>query len=267
MGLIEDILKTKEYAAKFDCELTDEEIKERLISNRVYTDKEVDKMIETHRLCETPPLKREALTEEKIKKVNKIVKIIEKEFKDILYIGITGSVAAGHPNKNSDIDLMVITKRNKLWWTRLKMRWFIYKKQIPHRKYGQKENENEFCFNFWLDENNLKLPKDRQNLRCAVDLILMKPILDKKNTYAKFILSNDWAKQWVATGYDKKIKLFAFRQDQKISFKKDDVFWKLFNWLVFVPQYLFMKDKIKSEKVGLGFALFNERRKIIDKAV
>lgn len=269
MELNEDIKKTIEYAKKFDCELTNEEIVERLISNKVYKDEEIEKMIKTHRLYETPPLKREAFSKEKIEKAERFVKLIKDKFKDILYIGVTGSVAAGHPNKDDDIDLIIITKKDKLWWTRLKMRYFIYKNSIPHRKYGKQENKNELCFNFWLDQNHLRLPKNRHNLRCSVDLILMKPIMNRENIYEKFMLENKWAKKWVASGYSKKTKLFEQNPSalQAPPLDRGAFIFFVINILLFVPQYLFMRKKIKSEEVNLGYALFNERHKSIDRKI
>jgi len=53
----------------------------------------------------------------------------------------------------------------------------------------------------WLDESVLELPRNRQNLRNAVDMILMKKVYDKNNTYLKFLKANKWAKKYVATPY------------------------------------------------------------------
>jgi hypothetical protein len=148
---------------------------------------------------------------------------------------------------------MIITKKDSLWLNRFKLRYYIYKNNIPHRKYGQKEKRDEFCFNLWLDENNLLLPKSRRNLRSAVDLILMKPILNKNKSYEKFILKNSWAKKWVATGYSK-IDVGSSIVDRRC---KNNYFWFLINLLMFIAQYLFMKRRIKNEKVDLRQAFFH----------
>ena len=90
------------------------------------------------------------------------------------------------------------------------LRIYIWWQKIPHRKFGKLEKKDEFCFNLWLDENYLEIPKKRQNLKNAIDLIMLKPLINKRNTYKKFILSNVWAKKFVATGYNKKISNFQF---------------------------------------------------------
>jgi len=251
MKLKDDIKRTVDYAKKYNCELSCEEIKERLISNKVYGDEEIEQI-----LCpsQTPVTSFDKETLKKIKKAKGLVRLLEKNFKDILMVGITGSVAAGHPKKNDDIDLMVIVKKNTLWLTRLRLRYFIYKQQIPHRKYGLKENRNEFCFNLWLDEDKLLLPKNRQNLKNAVDLILMKPIFNREDAYEKFIISNSWAKKWVATGYSKIRKHFSICST---SFNGNTFCLKTINFLIFIPQFLFMKRKIKNERVSLKQAFFH----------
>lgn len=251
MKLDDAIKRTIAYAKKHNCELSGEEIGERLISDKIYElNPPADKSA-------SPFDERGTFKQEKIKKAKKLVKLLERKFKNILMVGITGSVAAGYPDENDDIDLMIITKKNTLWLTRLKLRYFIYTKHIPHRKYGQKENRDEFCFNLWLDEDKLLLPKSRQNLKSAVDLILMKAILNRENAYEKFILENDWAKRWVATGYS--LKPSAPDKIGDTSLDREALLDKVINWLVFIPQYLFMKRRIKSEEISLKQAIFNEK--------
>ena len=256
MDTFESIQKTIKYAQKYGGQLNEKQLFERLIGNRVYKKEEIGRFIEqTLRLpilSESTSLNREALIKEK--KAKRLAKKISENFKDILFLGITGSVAAGYPKKNNDIDLIIITKINKLWITRLKLRFFIKTNKIPHRKFGGKEKADEFCFNLWLDEESLGLKKEKQNLKNAVDLILMKPLINRKQTYEKFILANGWAKEYVATGYSLKPTLPSL---EKGGFKNGNFFDRMVNWLVFWPQFLYMRKKIKNEKIGLHEAFFH----------
>ena len=183
-----------------------------------------------------------------------IAKIIETKFKDILFLGISGSVASGHPKKNDDIDFLIITKKNRLWKTRLLMRWWIFIKKIPHRKYGEKEKKDQFCFNLWLDESSLALPGNKQNLRNAVDLILLKPLINKKNIYEKFIKGNDWAKKWVATPYH---RLLVGQPTTFLNKTKNKLGDEIMNQIYFWPQYWYMKRKITDEQISLHTAFFH----------
>lgn len=249
MSILNSIKKTLEYSEKYGGKLTKKQLLERLIGDKIYKIEQVDKFYKT------ADFKENIFLKEKIKKAEKLAKLIENKFGDILFMGITGSVAAGYPKKNNDIDLIIITKINKLWINRLKIRFFVIKNKIAHRKFGQKEKKDDFCFNLWLDEKSLQIKKGKQNLKNAVDLILIRPLINKNKTYEKFIIANDWAKKWVATGYFEKTKDLRFMiYDLGIKQNWGDVF---INWLMFWPQFWYMKKRIKNEEIGLHEAFFH----------
>ena len=125
MDIFESIQETIKYAQKYGGELTEQQLFERLIGNRVYTKEEINQILNPSVLRISPFDKREKFAKAKIRKAEELAKKISKNFKDILFLGITGSVAAGYPKKNSDIDLIVITKINRLWWTRLRLRFLL----------------------------------------------------------------------------------------------------------------------------------------------
>lgn len=247
------VRKTIEYASKFKSYINNKEIFYRLISSEEISIKEINEILKGI----DRKSKRNKYFEDKYKKAVKLSKIIENDFKDILFLGVSGSVATGHPKKNDDIDFMIITKSNKLWKIRFWLRRWIHKKHIPHRQYGKKEKSDEFCFNLWLDENSLLIPKNRRNLRNSVDLVLLKPLINKNCTYEKFLLVNNWAKKWVATPYENKISNFQFPISKKN--KKNNKLEKIINNLYFWPQFWYMKRKIDQETIGLHKAFFHER--------
>jgi len=246
MGLEETIKRTIEYSHKYNGKLTKDQLFERLIGSKVYRKEEMEKIITFD--------KRETFAKEKIGKAKKLAKLIGNNFKDILFLGITGSVAAGYPRKNDDIDLIIITKKDKLWLVRLRLRFFILINRIPHRKFGKKEKKDDFCFNLWIDEDSLCLSKNKQNLKNGVDLILIRPLINKNKIYERFISTNSWAKKWVATGYSLKPSTLINRDT---SLKKAVFLDGIINWLVFWPQFWYMKKRIKNEEVGIHKAFFH----------
>jgi predicted nucleotidyltransferase len=247
------ITRTINYAKKFKSKLDSSEIGERLISKKNFSRNEINELVNSW----TEETKKNKYYLDKFAKAKEISQKIEEKFGDILFLGITGSVASGHPKKDDDIDFLVITQKNKLWRTRLFLRWWIFKKHIPHRKYGTRGEKDEYCFNLWLDESSLLMPKNKQNLRNSVDLVLVKPLINKKNIYEKFILINNWAKKWVATPYENKISNFKFSISKKNE--KEDQISRFINYLYFWPQYWYMMRKIQSEKVGLHEAFFHRQ--------
>jgi predicted nucleotidyltransferase len=244
-SLRQAILKTIKYGRRFGVEYTEQEVMERLISDKIFS------------LKVKSQKSKSQTVENKMKLAIRLAKEIENRFGDILFIGVTGSVAAGYPPENSDIDLMVVTRKNTLWLTRLLLRFWVWQKGIPHRKYGKPELENEFCFNLWLEEDSLKLPKNRQNLKNAMDLILMKTILNRNNTYEKLVTENDWAKKWVATGYRNLITNYELR----ITNYKNNFLKKIINWVVFWPQWWYMKRKVGRGIIDRKRAFFHPGNK------
>ncbi|MBP9817505.1 nucleotidyltransferase domain-containing protein [Candidatus Shapirobacteria bacterium] len=259
--LDEAVKKTIEYGEQFGVSYTADEVKERLISRKVFNIKKLS--VNSYEL--RVKHKKNNIYLDKIKKAKKLAEEIGKTFPSILFIGVTGSVAAGYPDKNSDIDLMLITKKDSLWITRLMLRIWVWAKGIPHRRYGATENKNEFCFNLWLEEDVLGLPKNKQNLRNAMDTILMKPMLNKNNIYESFLKENRWVKKWVANGY--KNLIFNPNHPLTPSLTKegektflDNLFsWLLsqLNHLVFWPQWWYMKKKIGGGLVDIKRAFFH----------
>jgi hypothetical protein len=253
MGLKEDIRKTIEYSKKYRCALSPNDLAFRLISATKYNKKEIIECA-TNFLAKKqslPNFNKQNYTE-KLNFAKELVNRIGKN-KNILLIGVTGSVAAGFPDKNDDIDLLIITKKDSLWLTRLSVKWFLWVNSIPQRKYGKREEANQFCFNIWIDESKLCLPKAKQNLKNSIDLVLMKPLLKRNDIYAKFLGENDWAKNYVINGYEQLIQ--KEKNDNKEAENRNPL--KIMNYLAFLIQYGYMKPKLKKEIVSLKQALFH----------
>lgn len=256
--MAKDIETTIKYGKKFGVNYSDKEIERRLICSRTYDKKLLKDNIRTINKKNLPSLFGLHL-EEKLEKARRLAKLIERFFPGILMITVTGSVAAGYCKRNDDIDLMIVTKNNQLWINRLLLRIMVWIGNIPHRRYGQKEKSNEFCFNLWLEEGNMQLPKEKQILRNAMDSILMIPILDRGRIHARFFGDNKWIENHTAQTYKKISKL-----DTKIKTSFLDIISPIswINWVVFWPQYWYMKGRIKQEIVDLRSAFFHPSDKI-----
>jgi predicted nucleotidyltransferase len=248
MTLKEDRLRTIKYAKSFGCKLSEEQVWERLMGNTNY------KL--------NPSVPRSCGGHLPLKKGERLAKILGRKFKNILFIGVTGSVAAGFPKKNDDIDLFIIVKSDTLWITRFWIRIFVALHKIPHRKFGKTEKKDEFCFNMWLDESALKIPKNRQNLRNAVDMVLMKKVYDRENTYFKFLKANDWAKKYTATPYYNLLSKSPSSATAEVSlFDKRGT--KTLNFLYFVFQYWYLRLKKRKNVVDLHRAMWGDGRNIL----
>lgn len=247
MRLEEAVNKTIDYARKYGCELTESEVWERLIGETVYQ-------------LSNPYVGRASLKSQ-FKKTNdnnfwKKKLRLAYEFSDkylskiddILMVGVTGSVASKYPKEDDDIDLMIITKKDSLWITRLRIFWIFWINKIPHRT-----DKNNLCINLWLED--LCVPRQKRSLKNAVDLVLMKPILNRELTYERFLLKNFWVKKFTATPYYQKVKgLKSIEKREGLSLPK-----MMINYILFGLEYIYMWPKIRGEFVTSKQAFFHIR--------
>ncbi len=91
--------------------------------------------------------------------------------------------------KWSDIDLFIITEKNKLWFVRILVTFIFqilwvrrYKNNIKHR----------FCLSFFITENAMDFSKIaiENDIYLYYWIYYLKPILNKNNTYEQFINTN-----------------------------------------------------------------------------
>jgi len=216
-----------EYAQKYGSILTLSQLEERLIGPKRRSHAEIMKVASTFG----------------IKSGEGINKISKKR------------IRKASAKENDDIDLLIITKRQKLWVVRLMLKIELIRRRIPHRRWRAREVGDEYCLNLWLDEANLKIPKDKRNLRNAMDLVMMKPILNKNDVYEKFMKKNIWVGKYVNTGYSNKIKKLI--KTNNIESKREVKGLDWLNLFCYIGQRMFMLPKIKKERVNLGSAFFH----------
>lgn len=119
----------------------------------------------------------------------------------ILGVFVTGSVSVENAREEDDLDLMIITKVNTLWLTRLLIVPFL-KIFYSIRSANNKGLVSKLaCLNLWLDEQGLLVPKNNQSLYTAHEVLQVKPIIDKNQIYQRFIQSNRWTKNYLANAY------------------------------------------------------------------
>ena len=157
----------------------------------------------------------------------------------ILFIGISGALAMENAKKKDDIDLFIITQKNTLWSTRLFL-IVLLKVMGKYRKRGDKNVENKICLNMFLDQNNLKLPIERQNLYSAHEIIQLLSVFERKNTYQKFLNSNKWVYKFLPNAINKKVANTDKNERYHIS--------SVFNFVFF-----FLPFELLGKKIQLHF--------------
>lgn len=99
-------------------------------------------------------------------------------------VSISGSLSKGYANEKSDIDLFIITQKNRLWICRSLLH--LYKKMT-----FLKGKEHSYCMNYFIDESKLCL--EEQNIFTATELATLIPMYNTE-VHRELIMANKgWA--------------------------------------------------------------------------
>lgn len=164
-------------------------------------------------------------------------------------VGLTGSLAMNNATSTSDIDLLVVTKENTLWSTRIYAYLLLKLFGLRIRKPKNKAENDKLCLNIWLDEKNLKWAK--KDLYTAHEIAQVVPLFDRGG-YQKFMWANWWAKEFWPNRFDKK--------SAGESTNAPSVWTRLFalfNRFFFFVQLIYMQGKRTREETSLGKAIFH----------
>lgn len=190
-------------------------------------------------------LEKEASSKKKAGTLPKIKDMLEKQ-KDILMVGITGSLAMNAAADNSDIDLLIITKTGKVWTTRLRTLLSLKRQKIPTRRARDKNEQNKVCINIWMDECDLEI--DTKNAYTAHELAQIVPLINKNKTYEKLLAVNSWIVGYWPNAVQIRNHNFVESKHPKLNLK-EILFYQL--------QKLYMKSKITREIVSPTRAFFH----------
>lgn len=187
------------------------------------------------------------------KKASKVLSLIPS----VKMVAITGSLAMGNSTNESDIDLMIVTKKGSLWSTRILAYLLLYATRYTLRRPRTKSEQDALCLNMWLDESDL-IFKDH-NLYTAHEIAQIVPLINKDKTYEKFLLKNKWVlKYWPnAVRISSKHQVASSMRKQNPLLHATYYVLLLFEKLAFFLQYQYMKPKITREVVTKTRALFH----------
>lgn len=255
MDLANAVSKTKAYAGFFNYPLSEEETHHWLISKNVVSKASIKKFfspLNSKELIYKKNLLKNTKTKEKLAlEILKITRFIPF----IRLIALTGSVAANNSKKEDDLDLLIITQENSLWLVRpLFLLLLSCNFSRRHPRDASRKTSNAFCPNLWLDMSSLKIPANRQNLYTAHEVLQIKPLVDRGQTYLNFISANRWTKHYLANAY------YSFSQRIPVQKQTQLYSYILFplNLLLFFLQFVYMLPKKTTETVTLHSAFFHK---------
>jgi predicted nucleotidyltransferase len=201
------VIKTLSYSGVFGFPLSFYQITSNLISPNKFSDKkikkELEKLIEKRIVKKTKKRfaligiknhdrdKRLKITNDIIKKNKPYIEIISK-VPWLKMIAITGSVANQNAEKGSDVDLLFVTEKKRLWISRALV--FLILKILG--KLPPDKSKREICPNIFVDEGRMGWAKKKRNLYVAQNILSTVPFLWRDDTYFKFMQSNKWVEKY-----------------------------------------------------------------------
>jgi D-beta-D-heptose 7-phosphate kinase/D-beta-D-heptose 1-phosphate adenosyltransferase len=151
-------------------------------------------------------------------------------------------------DKDDDIDIFVITKKDFVWTTRFLMVVFLLILGV-YRNKNSKTYSDKICLNMLLDEDCMSLEK---NLYIAHEIVQMAPIFERDDTYKQFLQKNRWIENFMVNALDGN-KNYLKKKDSAIDYALIFLF-KIFAFeeISKFLQLVYMKKRITEEIVKAG---------------
>ncbi len=199
----------------------------------------------------------------KIKVVATLLKIIPF----IKLVGLSGGLAMENAGKGDDIDLFIITKKGRLWISRLLILMLISLiGQRRGRGDTKKEAAGKICCNIILEED--KLEQSRKDLYTAHEVLQMKVLWQRDGIYSKFLAENDWAFKYLPNWItQERLKISDFRLKKKLSIISHQSSINFMEKLAMRFQLKLMKEPKGMERIQDGAVYFHPedyRAKVLD---
>ncbi|MDB4925143.1 nucleotidyltransferase domain-containing protein [Mucilaginibacter sp.] len=154
------------------------------------------------------------------KKAAELIKIGGKvsdiliKFPYVRGIAISGSLSKNFADENSDIDLFIITAKNRLWIARTLMHAFKKLTYLVNK-------QDYFCMNYYIDEEQLEIVE--KTIYTAIEVVTLIP-LQGDATIENFYAANAWTREYLP---NKIMRLSSAKPLKPVLFKV--LFEKLLN--------------------------------------
>jgi len=165
---------------------------------------------------------------------------------------LTGGTAVDNAKRFDDLDVLIICQSQTLWLVRL---WLVLLSKWKNKR--PLKNEYAWCFNLFLDENDLEIKAKRRSLYEAYEILQMKFFYDPENMEEKLLAANQyWLAKYLLYYRDQKKK----RLRKEESFSAFTVAKKILNQCLFFIQKSYRQLRFGEEDFDLSLtqAFFNK---------
>lgn len=239
-------MSSQKYHAIFDYPLDAAQLKKWQVG-RIYQFSVSNFQLKNKRYLWKKRKDNEQSSKQKLIIAKRVSELLSK-ISTIKFVGITGALAMMNAGKDSDIDLLIITKKNTLWLTRL-ITLMKFHRQI--RRAGNSFQKDKLCLNMWFDEDDLVWPKKDRNIYTAHEIAQIVPLVNKDNVYEKFLYLNRWILSYWP--YAVSINPYSIKRIKHTAFS----LWQIIEKISFWIQFQYMKPKITREVITPTRAIFH----------
>lgn len=102
-------------------------------------------------------------------------------------VAISGSLSKNFADEYSDIDLFIITAKNRLWIARTLMHALKKLSYLANR-------QDYFCMNYYIDEQALQI--NERNVYTAIEVVTLMP-LQGDSAFEQFYSANQWTQKYL----------------------------------------------------------------------
>ena len=148
-------------------------------------------------------IKKQKITEQKWKIAKRIIWIMQS-IPFLKGVIISGSIAMGNAKKESDIDVLIITSKNRIWTTRAITTLLLH---LLKRRRHNNLTKDRICLNHYITEKSLNIiHRSLYNAQTYAHLI---PVLELENfNLKKFYQKNKWIKNYLFFIFSEKNLIF-----------------------------------------------------------
>lgn len=135
------------------------------------------------------------LAEKKFKKALRVARFL-KLMPGIKMIAVCNSLAWSNASEGSDIDLFIVTAKNRIWTTRFWATGFLKLFGLRPGKITQ----DKICLSFFVDEANINLEPlaiSQPDVYLIYWIAQLALIYDAGGVYRKFVQANQWVEKYL----------------------------------------------------------------------
>lgn len=140
-------------------------------------------------------LERKKIADQKWKRARRIFRIMQV-MPFLRSVFVSGSLALGNSREDSDIDIMIVAEKGRIWTVRVLVT--ILMAVLGVRRH-EKVTENKICLNHYITDQSLQIPF--QSIYNAQSYIHLKNVFDFKKDrqlFEKFQNENKWIRNYAA---------------------------------------------------------------------